>query len=577
MSLFWSFFVAIAPAIAILCYFYECDRQIGEPYQDKFKALLMGMACIIPAGFIEGVGAYILSGNKVANYFQQMNTSIDTPSFSLPDALLGGFILSALIEEALKLLILLAAFKKSESFKTKTNIIMLTVCLGLGFACIENIMYVFMLHSKMGHYIAQARAFVSLPMHAIAGVIMGSILAEAKIANQHRPWIALKALFAAILLHGTFNSLLFLHTWLSSLAVFIGLFGSVFFTVRYFQKLNLVPKTDENLSSKQSTNKNIRKWWAWHWHSPILWLVGVATAIAASYWIPQSMSKLAGRYSNSSAESSAVASNDDNYDGDISQVKAKYERKDYAGVIRDCDRILSKNPRNSVAYNYKGIANFYLRNVDIAIDNYSQAIALDPEYALAYYNRAEAYFSQENYTLALVDYDLAIQAKGDLGSKGKKRLADIYANRGDALGRLGRFSEALASADRALEINPRHVFAWYIRSLALGYTKQNQEALKAIDKAIEIANYAYIWHQRGDILYELKRYPEAIAAYEKAFQIDPRYARAMYSQGLVLEELGRDREALKSYNRALALYPDWEEVKQSQRKIMRKIAKKGVL
>ena len=78
-------------------------------------------------------------------------------------------------------------------------------------------------------------------------------------------------------------------------------------------------------------------------------------------------------------------------------------------------------------------------------------------------------------------------------------------------------------------------------------------------------------------MYELKRYPEAIAAYEKAFQIDPRYARAMYSQGLVLEELGRDREALKSYNRALALYPDWEEVKQSQRKIMRKIAKKGVL
>ncbi len=456
MSLFWSFFVAIAPAIAILCYFYECDRQISEPYQDKFKALLMGMACIIPAGFIEGVGAYILSGNKVANYFQQMTTSIDTPSFSLPDALLGGFILSALIEEALKLLILLAAFKKSESFKTKTNIIMLTVCIGLGFACIENIMYVFMLHSKMGHYIAQARAFVSLPMHAIAGVIMGSILAEAKSADRHRPWIALKALFAAILLHGTFNSLLFLHTWLSSLALFIGLFSSVFLTVRYFQKLNLVPKTDENLASKQSTNKNSRKWWAWHWHSPILWLVGVATAIAASYWIPQSMSKLAGRYSNSSAESSAVASNDDNYDGDISQVKAKYERKDYAGVIRDCDRILSKNPRNSVAYNYKGIANFYLRNVDIAINNYSQAIAFDPEYALAYYNRAEAYFYQENYTLALADYDLAIQAKGDLGSKGKKRLADIYANRGDALGRLGRFSEALASAPKhKAKISPK--------------------------------------------------------------------------------------------------------------------------
>ncbi|WP_434686189.1 tetratricopeptide repeat protein [Pseudanabaena minima] len=572
MSLFWSFFIAISPAIAILCYFYECDRKIGESYQDKFKALLMGMACIIPAGFIEGLGAYIFSGNKVADYFQQINISTETPAFSLLEALLGGFVLSALIEEALKLLILLAAFRNSESFKSKNNIVMLTVCLGLGFACIENIMYVFTLYSKMGHHIAQARAFVSLPMHAIAGVIMGSILAEARSNSQHRLWIILKALFAAILLHGTFNSLLFLHTWLSSLVVFIGLFGSIFFTVRYFQKLNKVTQADKNISNQAISSKNARKWWHWHWHSPILWLIGVSTAIAASYWIPQSTSQFAGRSGNNSVRSRAVASNDEY---EISQIKAKSERRDYAGVIRDCDRLLRKNPQNPTAYNYRGIAYFYLHNFDRAIENYSRAIEIDSEYAFAYFNRAEAYFSQQDYDLALADYDLAIQAKGDLGDKGKKRLADIYANRGDALGRLRRFSEALASADRAIEIDSQHGFAWYIRSLALLYLYRNQEALQAVDKAIEFENYAYVWHQRGDVLYEMKRYPEAIAAFDKAVQIDPQYARAMYSRGIVLEELGRDREALQSYNSALALYPEWEQVKKSKQKVLRKLNKKA--
>lgn len=96
-----------------------------------------------------------------------------------------------------------------------------------------------------------------------------------------------------------------------------------------------------------------------------------------------------------------------------------------------------------------------------------------------------------------------------------------------------------------------------------------------MDTAIKFANYAYIWHHRGDVMYELKRYPEAIASYEKAVQIDPQYARSMYSRGLLLAELGRDREALTAYNQALELYPDWKAVKESKQQILNKIQKKG--
>lgn len=568
MTLFWGFFISVSPAIAILCYFYECDRSRGESYQDKLKAFLMGVACMIPAGFIEAIGAHFFYGHKTSDYFSQINNPFVTPSLLMPEILLGGFVLSALIEESLKLWILWAVFRKSESFRSKINIVMLTVCLGLGFASIENIMYVFTLYGKMGILIAQARAFMSLPMHAIAGLIMGSILAETKNTTKNttknRQWIVVKALLAAILLHGTYNSLLFIHTWLSGLFVLICLVISIFFSIRYFKHLSTNPTATE--PSKQTS-----KLW-WHWHSPVLWLTVVSAAIASSYWIPQSIGQVTGRYD--SAGSRTVGSNDEYA---ISQVQFKYRNGDYTGVIYDCDRILSKNPRNAKAYLYQGLAFYGLNNIDQAIERYSKAIKIDSEYALAYYNRAQAYFYLKNYTLALENYDLAIRAKGDLGSKGNKRLADVYANRGDVLGHLGRFSEALSSADRALEIDSQHGFAWYIRSMALGYLGRNQEALKAVDTAIQFANYAYVWHHRGDVMYQLKRYAEAISSYEKAIQLDPQYARSMYSQGLVLAELGRDREALTAYNNALELYPDWNEVKKSKQKILNKLEGKGVL
>lgn len=560
MTLFWSFFVSISPAIAILCYFYECDRSRGESYQDKLKAFLVGIACILPAGFIEGLGTYFLSGNKMSAYFDQMDNLTKMPTFSFPEVLLGGFVLSALIEESLKLWILLATFRKSASFKSKINIVMLTVCIGVGFASIENIMYVFMLHEKMGVFIAQARAFMSLPMHAIAGLSMGSILAQTTTETKHHSWIITKALLAAILLHGTYNSLLFIHTWLSGLFVLICLVISIFFSIRYVKRLHIQYIKKEDTRHPQKV--------LWYWHSPVIWVTAVVATLTSSYWIPQNMNHLAGRYGNSSIGYRSGTSSDDDA---ISQLRIKYQRGDYAGVLRDSDRIISQNPRNAKAYNYRGLAYYNLYDNERAIESYSQAIEIDSEYALVYFNRAEAYFYQKNYSLALADYDLAIRAKGDLGSKGKMLLADIYAKRGDALGRLGRFAEALDSSDRAIEIDAQHGFAWYIRSLALAHLARNQEALKAVDTAIQFGNYAYVWHHRGDVMYDLKKYPEAITSYEKAIQLDPQYARSMYSRGLILAELGRDREAIQSYDQALALYPNWSEVKQSKQKSLNKL------
>ncbi len=63
------------------------------------------------------------------------------------------------------------------------------------------------------------------------------------------------------------------------------------------------------------------------------------------------------------------------------------------------------------------------------------------------------------------------------------------------------------------------------------------------------------WNGKGLALYDLKRYDEALAAYDRALALDPAYAIAWYSKGLALYALNRHDEALAAYDRDRALDP----------------------
>lgn len=53
------------------------------------------------------------------------------------------------------------------------------------------------------------------------------------------------------------------------------------------------------------------------------------------------------------------------------------------------------------------------REYELAIANYTQAIAFNPEDAHAYYNRGWAYANQGDYERAIIDYTQAIELEHD--------------------------------------------------------------------------------------------------------------------------------------------------------------------
>ena len=99
---------------------------------------------------------------------------------------------------------------------------------------------------------------------------------------------------------------------------------------------------------------------------------------------------------------------------------------------------------------------------------------------------------------------------------------------------------------------------YYDQGRELKDSEKYNEAIAAYDKAIELdPDYTYAWYSRGISLDDLERYEEAIASYDKALELDPDYTYAWYNRGISLGKLDRDEDALESYDKALELDPDY--------------------
>ena len=129
-----------------------------------------------------------------------------------------------------------------------------------------------------------------------------------------------------------------------------------------------------------------------------------------------------------------------------------------------------------------------------------------------------------------------------------------WTNMGFALLMLGRYEELLASFEKALELNAEDVLAWSNRGVALGNLDRNEEALVSFEKAIELsAEDDATWHNRGLVLEKLGRNEEALASYEKVIELTAEDGAPWSNLGSVLEKLGRNEEALVSFEKAIEL------------------------
>jgi tetratricopeptide (TPR) repeat protein len=210
---------------------------------------------------------------------------------------------------------------------------------------------------------------------------------------------------------------------------------------------------------------------------------------------------------------------------------------------------------NGVAEKWKsqGDDNYDQGRINDSIQDYEEAIKLNPDYVAAWNNKGIALRALKKYDAAIVCFEKALKID--------KKYVAAWNNKGTALKAQGRrIDDAIACYEKALEIDPQYVPAWNNKGNALKAKGQIDAAMTCYDKIIEIGKImdigpqcAAAWNDKANILKAKGQIDAAIACYEKALEIDPQYVVAWNNKGLALFDKCNYTGALTCYETAIGI------------------------
>lgn len=244
----------------------------------------------------------------------------------------------------------------------------------------------------------------------------------------------------------------------------------------------------------------------------------------------------------------------------------------------------------------RGATLYTLGRHEEAIASYDKALEINPGDHAVWSNRSLVLYILGRHEEAIISYDKVLEIKPD----------DYYAwtGKGNAQKELGQYDVAIASYNRALSIQPNYSEAlthrdsllnsinhpstqtepeqpnpvshpnetgtaeiedsnhkdWFWRGNELYALGRYKEAIESYDTAIQYkSNYHEAWYNRGISLNNLGQIEAAIASYDNALEIKPDKPQAWYRRGISLSDLGQVEAAIASYNKALELKPDYPD------------------
>ncbi len=185
------FIIAITPAIVIIGGIYLSDRYDREPMSLLILTYIFGALSVIPAIIIEEL---LLKLNIFSGVYSAFYTA---------------FIVAGFTEEYVKRLVVLRLPYKTKYFNEKLDGIVYSVFSTMGFATVENIVYVVYRYTN-NPYIGLYRGIFSVPAHGVFGITMGYYLSLAKFdTDKKRAKRNLRrSLYIPMILHGIFDFIL---------------------------------------------------------------------------------------------------------------------------------------------------------------------------------------------------------------------------------------------------------------------------------------------------------------------------------------------------------------------------------
>jgi tetratricopeptide (TPR) repeat protein len=199
----------------------------------------------------------------------------------------------------------------------------------------------------------------------------------------------------------------------------------------------------------------------------------------------------------------------------------------------------------------KGIAALYEKKFGRAESHL--AAALDAEIRRAAetaFFLGNAQYGAEKYSRAVASYSRAIELDPE--------VASAYYNRGLAHAELGDYDEAISNYTRAIDLDPEDASAYYNRGVVHAELGDYDEAISNYTRAIELdPEVAFAYYNRGLAHADLGDYDAALEDFARAIDLDPEYASAYYNLGVVHGRIGDYDAAISNYTRAIELDPEY--------------------
>ena len=185
---------ALLPIVILGVYIYRKDKHSPEPTGQLIKAFFFGILSIplslcisVPFGLL---GVYPKEVTDVVGAIQT------------------AFCAAAIPEEVAKFFVLWLFLRNNRHFDEKMDGIVYAVCVSLGFAALENVMYLF---SNAEAYLSVgiSRAIFAVPGHFCDGILMGYYYSLARFYPKFKAKNRALILVAPILAHGAYDAVLF--------------------------------------------------------------------------------------------------------------------------------------------------------------------------------------------------------------------------------------------------------------------------------------------------------------------------------------------------------------------------------
>jgi len=190
MNTFVILALALAPTTAVMLYIYLRDRHEPEPLGLLVLSFLYG-----------GVSTML---TLLISW--PVNVLFLTKPDDAVHQFINAFFKVALIEEFSKFFFVRFVLFYNKNFNEPYDGIVYAVMVGMGFATLENVIYVY----QYGFTTGIMRMFTAVPAHATFAIIMGYFLGKAKFTHRRVIYFSMVSLVTAAAFHGTYDYLLFM-------------------------------------------------------------------------------------------------------------------------------------------------------------------------------------------------------------------------------------------------------------------------------------------------------------------------------------------------------------------------------